>query len=84
MFNQQQGTKQMLPFSYQVTRYLICLAARIECSVGPADAYNSLYSLTITMWDNMDLREHNEVRSVLNLMQTIKLFAMRAAYGNLS
>jgi len=74
----------MLPFSYQVTSYLICLAARIECSVGLADAYNSMYSITSTMWGNMDLREHDEVRCVLNLMQTIKLFAMRASYGNLS
>lgn len=83
MFNQQQGTKQMLPFSLQVTSYLICRSVRIELSMGLDDAYNSMWILSRDMQASMSAEEIECVRDVNRLMESFTTFAQRASWGKL-
>lgn len=73
----------MLPFSLQVTRYLIVVAARVECSAGVQDAYNALYITSNDMWQRMPSHEQQQARAAQYLFITIRNFAFKARYGTL-
>lgn len=71
----------MLPFSLQVTRYLICASIRVDCSVGLSDAYNAMYATCVDLWASMSPIEKDQSRMAWDLFMTLNNFAGKARYG---